>query len=112
MKKILAILLLIPSLVCAAPLIENATAIGAGQPVLNDGGRSWFQASLSGTSPSSVITVEGSDDKVTWIPVATIIMPVSIIRSVVYAIPRQAWIRGNVVSLTGAGASVTLISGK
>lgn len=113
MKKLLALLLLVPSLVCAAPLLNNVSAIGAGQPVGYSGGRTWFQAALVGTnSPAAVLTVEGSDDLIHWSTITTIIMPVSIMRSVAYGHPTTAWIRGNLISVSGAGTTVTLTVGE
>lgn len=113
MKKLLSILLLIPSLVCAAPLLDNASTTGAGQPISYSGGKTWFQADLVGmNSPAAVIAVEGSDDLVHWSTVATITMPVSIVRSIIYAKPTIAWIRGNLVSVSGAGTKVNLTDGK
>jgi hypothetical protein len=86
----------------------NYASFGAGLPTPNR----WFQATLSGASAvSATVEIDGSTDNTNWVPIATL-NPTAASSTLAIATQQTApWIRGNVLAISGTGATVTLQSG-
>jgi hypothetical protein len=124
MKKLLIglALLLVTSVASAGPtttLLLNATTTGAGTGVnysLFGGGvpipNRWIQAVITGSTPTATVEIDGSNDNVNWVPLATITLPTGAgaFTDAVATTQTAKYLRGNIKAISGTGASVTLIS--
>jgi hypothetical protein len=73
----------------------------------------WFQATLDGASAvSATVNVEGSTDNVNWVTIASINLTAASATQAIATVQTAPWIRGNIVAISGVGASVTLRSGQ
>lgn len=122
MKKILiaAVLLTVSMLAYAGlitPILSGATAVGAGAGVnMPQYPNRWLQATLSGASAiSATVEVDGSTDNTNWVPIATFTLAASPVASATAAlatVQTAPWLRGNILAISGTGATVNLNSGE
>jgi hypothetical protein len=99
-------------------LLDAVTTTGAGSARAARGGRpgrATFQAKGTTTNGAgaSAVKVQGSNDNSNWIDVGTITLTLATTESSDGFASDAAWVywRGNVSSISGTGAAVTLIMG-
>ena len=96
-------------------LIDAATALGAGRKRAAKKGRRSFQAvgSTSAGAGTADVKVQGSNDGVNWLDIATISLVLGVTEVSDGQTYDNTWgfIRGNVTTLTGTNAAVSLFMG-
>lgn len=99
-------------------LISDATQTGAGttsRPKEDGAENRTFQAvgSTSSGTGAATVTVEGSNDGRNWILIGTISLTLGTAETTDGFASNAAWefVRGNVTSISGTGAKVSLIAG-
>ncbi|TAK93825.1 hypothetical protein EPO05_06910 [Patescibacteria group bacterium] len=88
----------------------NYAALGKGMPMPNR----WFQATLNGASAvSATVSVEGSTDNENWAQIVSAIdLTAASATKAVATVQTAPFIRGNLIAISGVGATVTLRSGQ
>lgn len=87
----------------------NYAALGKGVPMPNR----WFQATLNGASAvSATVAVEGSTDDVNYVPITTFNLTAASATQAIATVQTAPFIRGDLISVSGVGATVTLRSGQ
>lgn len=122
MKRITAFLFLLSvSLMAFAglltPLLTNVSTTGAGAGInMPQYPNRWYQATLSGASAvSATVEVDGSTDNINWVPMLTITLPktgTGAHTDGAATVQTAPYVRGNLLAISGIGATVTLISGE
>lgn len=97
-------------------LLSGVTTTGAGAAVNNQSGVKTYQAygKTTAGAGSAVIAVQGSSDGASWDTIGTITLTLTNTANVSDAFSsddRYPLIRGNVTTLTGTNAAVTLKAG-
>jgi hypothetical protein len=99
------------------PLLSGVSATGAGTSVnMSQYPNRWYQATLNGASSvSATVEVDGSTDNTNWVPIVTITLPNSITGAktdAVATVQTAPYVRGNLIAISGVGATVTLTGGQ
>lgn len=92
------------------PLLDNATTVSSGAPVLGGQIASFSaQASVAGTGAvSATVVIEGSNNSSDWVPIATLNMS-GTTRATDGGVAQTLWaqIRARVTAISGTNASVS-----
>lgn len=94
-------------------LLDGATATGAGDVTAIDkaGQRNFFLTGLvTASTGAASVNVEGSNDNVNWLSLGNISLTLgtTVTADTLNSEALFKYVRGNVVSISGTGASVTL----
>lgn len=120
MKKIAIFvsLLLVTTLAFAGlltPLLTGVSTVGAGTAVnMPQYPNRWYQATLV-SGISATVEVDGSTDNANWIPMLTITLPktgTGAMTDGAATVQTAPYVRGNLIAISGVGATVTLIGGE
>lgn len=127
-KLLLSATLLLFALTASAALVTtlllNTSTVGAGTSYTNNYqgypqntyANRWYQATLNGASAvSATVEIDGSTDNVNWVPMITITLPKTSTGAMTdgaATVQTAPYVRGNLLAISGVGATVTLISGE
>lgn len=93
-------------------LLNGVSVTGPGASVLGSTPDKTFQAVLSNTTtPAATVLVQVSNDNTNWMTLGTITLSTAGQVDGFSAKARWAYVRGNVQSISGASATVTLMMG-